>query len=591
MKYLTRDQGGISVTWICNTTSRGLSFVVIVVSLALFAFAASSFPVPSIVSSAEAQAFWGNSYKVKKKRKKYRAKKRRSSKSRKKETKVAKEKPKGPLVINVSLKKQRLTVYEGTKVIAQSRVSSGKAGHRTPKGAFSILQKRRRHYSNLYRGASMPNMQRLTWSGIALHAGVLPGYPASHGCIRLPHGFSRSLFRMTTLGTRVVVSDGPVSPQDFAHDQMFTAFPPDAAQAAASKPIQVAANDVSSPAGNARPDPVSDVIDFGVVTAAEAAEAREEPRQSYRERRRAEGYRIEGLVRETGYELRQTELEFRSASRAAKAAEKPVKELRAKLAKAKKPVVKLKRKKAGAAKALARLNRRIAKRPKLARYKKIRNKKDKLERRVSSLSDALLAAEDRFDARQADAAPALSVADDAQARRKAALTAFRAAKKAHKAAKKSEDMFVRREKLRDKPIAIFISRRNKKLYGRQAYKPVLEAPVTFDRPDEKIGTHVFTALARKPNKTEFEWSVVTLEDRARKSSRKKSRKGKKKRKEVAVKAAPKLSPAAALERVNIPEHVREQIADVLKPGSSVIISDRGLGYETGKYTDFIVNTR
>lgn len=115
------------------------------------------------------------------------------SKAKSKEPAVAERAAQGPLVINVSLSRQRLTVYDANGPIASSPVSSGRVGYATPTGVFTILQKRRMHYSNLYDSAPMPNMQRLTWSGVALHAGALPGYPASHGCIRLPHGFSKSL--------------------------------------------------------------------------------------------------------------------------------------------------------------------------------------------------------------------------------------------------------------------------------------------------------------------------------------------------------------------------------------------------------------
>jgi hypothetical protein len=115
--------------------------------------------------------------------------------------------PEGPVVVVVSIPLQLVHVYRNGLVIAVSTCSTGKPGHRTPTGVFTILQKRREHYSSTYNNAPMPNMQRLTWQGIALHAGQLPGYPASHGCIRLPHDFSRLLFSITGLGTSVIVAD------------------------------------------------------------------------------------------------------------------------------------------------------------------------------------------------------------------------------------------------------------------------------------------------------------------------------------------------------------------------------------------------
>ena len=131
---------------------------------------------------------------------------------------IAKE----PLHVVVSLDEQRLWVYEGAKEISRSNVSSGKAGHRTPTGIFSILQKRRHHRSNIYNNAPMPFMQRLTWTGIALHAsGSVPRRPASHGCVRLPHGFARKLFGLTTRGAHVTIERNPQKPTLFTHPNLF----------------------------------------------------------------------------------------------------------------------------------------------------------------------------------------------------------------------------------------------------------------------------------------------------------------------------------------------------------------------------------
>lgn len=114
-----------------------------------------------------------------------------------------------PVTLAVSLAMQRLYVYRDGELVAVTTVSTGKAGKRTPAGDFTILQKRRFHRSNIYSNAPMPFMQRLTWTGIAIHAGHLPGYPASHGCIRVPMEFARSLFAMTTLGEAVSIADWP----------------------------------------------------------------------------------------------------------------------------------------------------------------------------------------------------------------------------------------------------------------------------------------------------------------------------------------------------------------------------------------------
>lgn len=123
-----------------------------------------------------------------------------------------------PLQMIVSIGAQKIDVYRGTELLQSSPISSGKRGHSTPTGVFSILEKRRRHFSNLYNNAPMPYMQRLTWSGIALHQGRLPGYPASHGCIRLPMAFAKNLFSMTDRGLHVVVTRDEQAPTMIRHD-------------------------------------------------------------------------------------------------------------------------------------------------------------------------------------------------------------------------------------------------------------------------------------------------------------------------------------------------------------------------------------
>lgn len=113
-----------------------------------------------------------------------------------------------PLLVVVDVRSQRLVAYRDGEPVAASPVSTGKPGYGTPAGVFTILQKKSFHRSNQYSNAPMPFMQRLTWQGVALHAGALPGYPASHGCIRLPHDFARSLFAETRTGMTVLVTGG-----------------------------------------------------------------------------------------------------------------------------------------------------------------------------------------------------------------------------------------------------------------------------------------------------------------------------------------------------------------------------------------------
>jgi hypothetical protein len=167
------------------------------------------------------------------------------------------ELPKGTLQIVVSIGDQRVTVYSDGVPFAQAPVSSGTRSHPTPMGVFSIIQKRRFHRSNIYSNAPMPFMQRLTWSGIALHAGVLPGYPASHGCIRLPNAFAQKLWRYTRIGARVIVARNDVPPQEIAHPNLFASI------------VKPAVSDKSS----ATPQPASAVMTAQTVDPTKASDA------------------------------------------------------------------------------------------------------------------------------------------------------------------------------------------------------------------------------------------------------------------------------------------------------------------------------
>jgi len=143
-------------------------------------------------------------------------------------TKVVRDtpvRPEGPLTIVVSLGTQKVTVYAAGRHWSEAAISSGRDGYETPRGVYSVLEKRRYHESNIYSGAPMPYMQRLTWSGIALHEGQLPGYRASHGCIRLAPSFAAELWGMTSVGDRVIVADTPVEPVDIAHPALFVPRP------------------------------------------------------------------------------------------------------------------------------------------------------------------------------------------------------------------------------------------------------------------------------------------------------------------------------------------------------------------------------
>ena len=129
--------------------------------------------------------------------------------------------PKGPLQIIISIADQRVSLFDNGALIARSSVSTGTQGHPTPLGVFSVISKQRWHRSNIYSAAPMPYMQRITWSGIALHAGVVPGHPASHGCIRLKNDFAIRLWHLTKRGTRVIIAHDDVQPVDITNPHLF----------------------------------------------------------------------------------------------------------------------------------------------------------------------------------------------------------------------------------------------------------------------------------------------------------------------------------------------------------------------------------
>ena len=139
-------------------------------------------------------------------------------------------KPQGPLIIAISIDRQNLRIFDAKGFYAETPISTGMRGHPTPMGVFSVIQKHKFHHSNIYSDAPMPYMQRITWSGVAMHAGVLPGYPASHGCIRMPMAFAIKMWNWTRMGARVVVTPGEMTPASFSHPLL-------AAQKVAPQPI------------------------------------------------------------------------------------------------------------------------------------------------------------------------------------------------------------------------------------------------------------------------------------------------------------------------------------------------------------------
>lgn len=443
----------------------------------------------------------------------------------------------------VSIKDQRISLYDGNGGVVSARISSGQTGYETPVGVFSILGKEVEHHSNLYDDASMPYMQRLTWSGIALHAGVLPGHPASHGCVRLPHDFAQEIFSMTKLGMRVVLTRDDIAPVDIAHPLL--PKPEPAGDLAVATPAAYQPGDFD--------DERATIMD---------PEVRKWPaRQQILQALRAEAKvkADEAKIAVTAWETLKNGLKKRTSELALIA------------------------KRDQAAKAKTKAEERLAKADKALAAAKAPKAQKRAEKEKSDAAAALTKA----DAQLAEATGAATEADKALATINAEIAAAEAKKSAAVAAAAE----ARRKTL---PISIFVSAKSQKLYVRQGNEPVFDAKVAVADPTRPIGTHVFTALDYAQDGNTVRWNVVTISQRTLNNAGDYDdldRGYGKKRGEDHGYAPPVTSAAeaaAALERVSIPADVKARISKYVWPRSSLIISDEELSKETGKGTDFIV---
>lgn len=461
--------------------------------------------------------------------------------SKKKEAVAEKEagtKPQGPLVIVVSIDRQKVTVYDSNGVFAEAPVSTGMKGHSTPMGVFSVIQKHKFHHSNIYSGAPMPYMQRITWSGVAMHAGVLPGYPASHGCIRMPMAFAVKMWNWTRMGARVLVTPGQMSPQNFSHPLLASLRVPP--QPAASLEPQTNAGDKADN-GAARTKGAE----------AKPAETKTASADGVLELRSSVGHTVMSDVTTGNAPAREEatatadKAEVTSETKTAEAsdADKPQSEDAAKAAnaEAKPEAAKAEPAKTDTAEA--------AKKP---------------EAPMTTAAPAPDARKD--ESRAAEPAPAAKP----EAPRRAG------------------------------QIAVFISRKDSKLYVRQNFAPLFEMPVTITASDRPLGTHVFTAEADKSDSNALHWSVVSLPVSVRAAAREDDGRLSRRQRGAAVipvaakpvTAKPVVtpdSPTEALDRITIPADTMAKINEMLTSGSSIIVSDQGINQgETGEGTDFIV---
>ncbi|QIP05638.1 L,D-transpeptidase [Bradyrhizobium symbiodeficiens] len=390
-----------------------------------------------------------------------------------------------PIMAIVSIKSQQVTFYDADGWILRAPVSTGTTGRETPAGVFAIVEKDKDHRSTMYDDAWMPNMQRITWNGIALHGGPLPGYAASHGCVRMPFGFAEGLFDKTYIGMRVIISPHDTVPTEFSHPSLFVPKP----EAIAAAP--------------GRADKLSAEAEQATQAAAEAKKA--------------------------------------AAAAAKEAASLPA------------SLRKLEQQKAGADAELAFTDKKIA----AAKSDQARAQAEELKLKVAT--------------KAADAASALDAAKAAAQSKRDAVAATKDAAKAAAVLKTEAVKAATDAKLAGEPVSVYISRSTQKLYVRRnTHKPApdgggevfdtsIEVPVTIRNPEQPLGTHIFTAMAKSD--TGLRWSVVTIEngDEAR----------------------------DALDRITIPQDVWDRIGPTALPRSSIIISDEPLSAETNYRTEFV----
>jgi lipoprotein-anchoring transpeptidase ErfK/SrfK len=503
----------------------------------------------------------------------------------------------GPLVLTVSLRRQRVSVFDANGLVTEAPISSGTVGRATPTGVYSVLEKNRVHYSNLYDNAPMPNMQRITWSGVALHAGHLPGYPASHGCIRLPSGFSKRLFDVTKLGTRVIVSEETLRPQPVSHDALFAIHPEEQAVATHALLPQTETRVANASETGSLPAQLGRAI--GIADAkAEQVQGPHSAIAALRDERRRELERLSAAIPAAESARDAAIFAAQEAGKQSEDAKEALKDARATAGRAA-IAARQASQAAGAAEAkLKSFERALTRKTSFTPEEReaATRTEDQLEAAALDSEEAAAAAQAAGTAAATDVSKRETAWKEAEQRRVAAVAAVKTALAAVDSAREADAAAKRREAKRKAPIHVFISRKTQKIYARQGYEPILEAAVTIDDPQRPLGTHVFTALAPEPDNRAMRWSVVSIPTLAANKEQRPRDPVERKRFDAMMDRAAEnaltlQTAGAALDRISMPQDVRLKIEDVMKTGSSLIVSDNGMSNETGQFTDFIVPVR
>ncbi|THD55335.1 MAG: L,D-transpeptidase [Bradyrhizobium sp.] len=508
-------------------------------------------------------------------------------------------KPQGPLIISISIAQQRMRVYDANGFFAETPISTGMPGHPTPMGVFSVIQKHKLHHSNIYSGAPMPYMQRITWSGVAMHAGVLPGHPASHGCIRMPMAFAVKMWNWTKMGARVVVTPGEITPVSFSHPLLAALkVPPQPIAAAQPNQDAPAAANVDKTVGtDANTKPViSEAVaelrpTLGHDGSAKPA-ADETPAPGPSQTRTADASAALPAAN-LAVTMSDAAPASRNASPAASSDDKVAAEKTADAKSSEVTSAEIEPAKADAVDFAEKKADEAAGSPDVVAVKieTVARENIKADAPTTAAPKAIEKPSEKPDqSAQALVAPAaIPEAKKDQSRPTDVV----------KAAVPKPDPAWATALKRAGQIAVFVSRKDSKLYVRQNFAPLFEVPVTIAPSDRPLGTHVFTAQVDKGDANVLHWSVVSLPAPARNAVRRDEDERSLRRRKIAgagsveVKPLPVPdSPAEALDRLTLPADTMARITEALSTAGSIIVSDQGIAAgETGEGTDFIVSLR
>ena len=487
--------------------------------------------------------------------------------------------PEGPLIIAISIQHQHLKVFDVNGLYAETPISTGMPGHATPMGVFSVLEKQRWHRSNIYSGAPMPYMQRITWSGVAIHEGVLPGYPASHGCIRMPGAFAVKMFSWTKRGARVIVVPGEISIDDFSHPKLI-AHMLDEQKFASLTPARGTTREATliDKADDAKPelklatlaDASGGNLALSRTTVGEKAEAGDA--------KVADEQTSEPPTKATPVV---TQAQSEDAVAATDAPAKPAEEM---------PAAQTVEQTIDRAAAM------VEPAPVQLDVPRLANDNTPAAETTATATPKPAeptatppAPKPELAATPPEATPTPTPPSATTA---SAPAANAPTESVSAPATDPNDIPTVIGPKRTGHVAVFISRKDRRLYVRQNFEPVFDVPVTIADPDKPFGTFVFTARGDKDDATALHWSVVAMPYAIKKTVAMPRHLGKKVKSIVETSlAAPPSTAADALDRITVPDWALQRVAEAIKPGGSLIISDHGLGDETGEGTDFIVPLR